>query len=255
MTGLVDWRGRRVAVTGARGGLGARLVARLATRGARVTPVSRGTAWSPPEHDVLVLNAGMGLVQRSGAPVLPAVDEMFRVNVRDPIAQAQAALAAGALHVHVVGSVQSIVSSPHLALYSATKYALRGWAYGAARELPGRVSISYPNGMRTAFFARLAGDPALLAAYATDVAAAEAGYDDPDDVARGILEGLACGAREIIPTSFALGWFRKNEEDVRRMWHPGLTTPSVERFRWWDEVESYWSARLGAGGEPCHVPS
>jgi short-subunit dehydrogenase len=165
---------------------------------------------------------------------------MIRVNVVDTIRDAQAALAAGARHVHVVGSVQGVVSSPHLALYSATKYALRGWAYGSARELPGRVSISYPNGMRTGFFGALGGDPALLARYGAAVDEAAAGYDDPDDVAAGILEGIAWGAREIVPTAFALAWFRKNEEDLRRMWHPGLRQPSVERFEWWDAVAAHW---------------
>jgi hypothetical protein len=48
--------------------------------------------------------------------------------------------------------------------------------------------------------------------------------------------------REIIPSDFALGWFRKNEEDVRRMWHPGLRQPSVERFDWWEAVAAHWSA-------------
>ena len=238
---LFSWDGRRVVVTGARGGLGARLVARLAEAGARVAPVSRGTSWDPAAHEIAFLVAGSGLLQSSAAPLLPAAEEMFRLNVLDAIRDAQAALAAGARHVHVVGSIQGVVSSPHLALYSATKYALRGWAYGSARELPGRVSISYPNGMRTGFFAALAGEPALLAHYGAAVDGAAAGYDDPDDVAAGILEGIGWGAREIIPTPFALAWFRKNEEDVRRMWHPGLRQPSVARFDWWEAVGAHWA--------------
>jgi short-subunit dehydrogenase len=234
--------GRTVAVTGARGGLGTALVERLGALGARVTPVSRGTAWEPNGHQVLVLNAGFGMLQSSADPLRPEASEMFRTNVLDTIAQAQAALAAGAVHVHVVGSVQSIVSAPNLALYSASKYALRGWAYGSARELPGRVSISYPNGIRTRFFASLKGDPRQLAAYAAQVEGAQADYDEPDVVAGGILEGISWGGREIIPTPFALNWFVKNGEDIRRMWHPGLAQPSVEEWDWWPAVRAHFVA-------------
>ena len=237
---LFRWTGRKIAVTGARGGLGSALVSKLKALGCIVTPVSRGTDWDPSDHDILFLNAGFGLVQSSADPVLESAIEMFRVNVLDTVNQAQKALAHRALHVHVVGSVQAIVSSPHLALYSASKYALRGWAYGSARELPGRVSISYPNGIRTNFFTSLQGDPKLLSMYAQQVEATQSMYDDPGAVATGILEGISWGAREIIPTQFALEWFTRNGEDIRRMWHPGLQQPSVERWDWWDQIQAYY---------------
>lgn len=239
--------GRSAAVTGASSGLGKALCAALVAEGVSVTGISRGNSrtsfahpdtWNPEDYDLVFFNSGFGMIYSSSQAirVMGDVDEMFRVNLLNPIVQAQKALAAGAIHTHFVGSIISIVSSPLYALYAATKYGLRGWAYGAARELPGRVSISYPNGIRTHYFANLRGDPALLAQYAGQVEAAQDEYDTPEAVAAGIVEGIQWGAREIVPTEYALTWFEKNGEDVRRMWYPGLRAPSEQRWDWWEAV-------------------
>jgi short-subunit dehydrogenase len=201
-------------------------------------------SWDPAQFEMLFLNAGFGVLQSSASPLLDEVREMFEVNLWNRIHQAQTALSGGAFHVHIVGSVQAFVSSPHLALYSATKHGIRGWAYGSARELPGRVSISYPNGMATSFFTHLKGDPKLMAHYHNAVEKAKWEYDDPKEVAAGILNGIANGAREIIPTLFSLKWFQKNEIDIRRMWHPGLEQPSVEKFDWWEQIQTYAASHL-----------
>ncbi|MEM9176039.1 MAG: SDR family NAD(P)-dependent oxidoreductase [Myxococcota bacterium] len=234
-----DFAGRKTVVTGASQGLGAALVAELRGRGADVTPVSRGDDWDPADFDCLFLNASFGLLQSSASPLGADVREMFDVNVLRTIEQAHKALAAGASHVHVVGSNQSIVAAPASALYSATKHAVRGWAYGSARELPGRVSISYPGGIATNFFKNLRGDEEMLADYLSRVEDAKANYDTPDDVARGIVDGVHFCAREIIPTPFALEWFERNGEDVSRMWHPGLEQPSRAKWDWWTLVRAH----------------
>jgi len=247
----LQFTGRTAAVTGASGGLGHALIGALRNAGAQVTGISRQystphtpATWNPADYDLVIFNAGFGYMQPSDAPLYERNDvtEMFTVNLLQVIDQAQSALAAGALHVHVVGSILSIVSCPYYAIYAATKYGLRGWAYGAARELPGRVSISYPNGIRTPYFQHLRGDPALLAAYAGQVEQAQQQYDTPDAVAQGILAGIASGAREIIPTTYALEWFIKNGEDIGRMWHPRLSQPSVEPFDWWKAVATYYDS-------------
>lgn len=234
-----EFSGRKTVVTGASQGLGASLVAELRARGAEVTPVSRGDEWDPADFDCLFLNASFGLLQSSASPLGEDVREMFEVNVLRTIDQAHTALAAGASHVHVVGSNQSIVAAPASALYSATKHAVRGWAYGSARELPGRVSISYPGGIATNFFRNLRGDPVMLDDYRSRVAEASSNYDAPEDVAQGIVDGVHYCAREIIPTRFALDWFERNGEDVSRMWHPGLEQPSREEWDWWTPVRSH----------------
>ena len=69
--------------------------------------------------------------------------------------------------------------------------------------------------------------------YLSRVAEASSNHDSPQDVAKGILDGVHYCAREIIPTRFALDCFERNGEDVSRMWHPGLEQPSREEWDWW----------------------
>jgi len=250
-----DFSGRKTAVTGASGGLGAALATTLSARGAEVTAISRGDEWDPADFDCLFLNASFGMLQSSADPVHADAREMFDVNVLRTIEQAQTALAAGASHVHVVGSNQSVVAAPASALYSATKYAVRGWAYASARELPGRVSISYPNGIATNFFKNLRGDPVLLADYHARVADAQSSYDSAESVATGIVDGVSWCGREIIPTEFSLAWFVRNGEDIRRMWHPGLEQPSQEEFDWWSLVRSHALTSTSISIRPVSGPS
>ena len=247
MSPFMSFTGKTVAVTGARGGLGQALCQALRESGALVTPISRDDVWNPADYACVFFNAGFGFLQSSRDPLFPMAPELFAVNLLTPITLAQQALAAGTLHVHMVGSILSLVSSPLMSLYAATKYGLRGWAYGSARELPGRVSISYPNGIKTAYFRNLQGDPAILAGYHAQVTSAEANYDTPDMVAAGILEGIRYGGREIVPTMSAYDWCVKNEEPIRRMWVPGLQQPSVERFDWWEQVHAHWQSHKSEG--------
>ena len=245
---VFDYQGKSVAVTGAGGGLGSALAADLERRGAVVTRITRQggpgltlETWVPYLYDMLILNAGFGMIEQANLSLeTDDFEAMVDLNLIVPIRDAQSALEDGCEHVHVVGSIISVVGSPLYSLYAATKYGLRGWAYSAARELPGRVSISYPNGIRTNYFANLRGNADLLAVYAKQVQQAQAEYDTPEAVAEGILTGMRYGAREIIPTRYALEWFVRNEEDIRRMWHPGLVTPSLEPFPWWNEVAAWW---------------
>lgn len=236
---IFDFRGKNVAVTGASGGLGLALVELLEDQGARVTPIARNSSWEPADFEIVFLNAAVGYVQAADSLVLDDMEKMFQINFLQTVKHAQRALAGQCRHVHVVGSVVSHVSAPHLALYAASKHALRGWAYGVARELPGKLSISYPNGIRSNFFSNLMGDPRLIEYYFSQVKNAQHEYDCPDVVAKGIINGIQMGAREIIPTAFALDWFIKNEVDIRRMWHPNLAQPSVEKWDWWDAVISH----------------
>lgn len=239
MKPIFDYCGKNIAVTGTSGGLGLALADQLIEHGARVERIARHAQWEPTDFDIVFLNAAVGYVQASDRQLFDDAQQMFEINFLQTVNDAQRALSGKCQHVHVVGSVVSHISAPHLALYAASKYALRGWAYGAARELPGRVSISYPNGMRSKFFNNLKGDPALIEHYSLQVEKTQEEYDYPELVAQGILVGIQMGAREIIPTRFALEWFVKNEVDIRRMWHPQLEQPSIEMWDWWDAVISH----------------
>src|SRR3990167_10554276 len=223
---LFTWENKRVAVTGAGSGLGLALLNQLNNAGVEAKRIPREHVWNEVSFDCVILNAAVGHIQSTDIPVLEDADHMFLLNFLNTVKLAQKLLASDVKHIHVVGSVVSHVSAPHLALYSASKYALRGWAYGAARDLPGRVSISYPNGMKSEFFNNICGQKDLIEKYTVDAGKAQIDYDSPDVVAKGILEGIQWGAREIIPSQFSYEWFVKNEVDIRRMWYPTLKQPS-----------------------------
>jgi short-subunit dehydrogenase len=242
---LLRLEGRTAAVTGARGGLGTALADALEKEGATVDRISRGMLFAPQNYELLFLNAAFGMIHSAGKR-LEAFDfqEMVQVNLIKTIEDAQLALDAGAIHVHVVGSIVGLVGSPLYGLYGATKAGLRNWAYAAAREMPGRVSISHCNGIRTNYFNNLRGDKDLLAYYGAQVEAAQHTYDSPEEVAEGILDGIQYGAREIIPTAFAEEWILKNvaAEDVSRMWAPGMRRPSIAPWDWHEHIAAYYAA-------------
>lgn len=230
------WEEKRVAVTGASSGVGEALVKRLRALGAYAFRIERNrqAIFDPRGFQYVFLVAGVGWVQSARTPYLQKCQEVWNVNLLNPINRAQAALSSSDAHVHLVGSVQSLIAGVHHGIYAATKHGLRGWAYAAARELPGRVSISYPNGIKdSGYFSNLLGPEEDVRAYQAKVKAVLEEKDTSDDVAAGILEGVSWGGREILPTLGTYEWAKKNEVDTRRMWYPGCLQPSEMRWDWW----------------------
>ncbi|HVE68250.1 MAG TPA: SDR family NAD(P)-dependent oxidoreductase [Solirubrobacteraceae bacterium] len=177
--------GRTALVTGATGGLGQAIARALRARGASLVVSGRrgdvldalaaevgGRAVVADLADradvdrlvaecgdvaVLVANAGVP----ADGPVLEytaaQIDRALDVNLRAPVhlarVLAQPMVARGSGHVVFVSSLSGKVATANSALYSATKFGLRGFASGLRQDLLGTgvgVSCLFPGPIRDA---------------------------------------------------------------------------------------------------------
>jgi short-subunit dehydrogenase len=172
--------GKRVLLSGATGGLGRAIAQELAAEGARLVLSSRKEddlrelARSLPggarRHKAIVADlakegAAAKLVRDAGNvhalianAALPATGELdsftkkeleraLRVNFEAPIAMSHALAPKfakrGEGHLVFISSLSGKVSSPRSSLYSATKFGLRGFAFGLREDLhPHGVGVS-----------------------------------------------------------------------------------------------------------------
>lgn len=169
--------GKRILISGATGGLGRAIAEELAAEGAKLVLSSRREqelrelARSLPggarRHKVIVSDlakagAAEKLIKEAGRldglvanAALPAtgklesfsqreIDRALRVNFESPIKMARAL--APELerrregHIVVIASLSGKVGSPRASLYNATKFGLRGFAFGLREDL-------YPKGV------------------------------------------------------------------------------------------------------------
>ncbi|HEY1854651.1 MAG TPA: SDR family NAD(P)-dependent oxidoreductase [Solirubrobacterales bacterium] len=237
----MEVRGRRALLTGATGGIGRaiarelaaagatvllsgrqaealeQLVAELPGEGHAVLPADLGdadaaaslaaaaTALGPV--DVLVANAG-----RPGTGWLSAIPEeemarTLRVNLEAPMLLAQALvepmLERGSGSLVFVASLSGKAASPRSALYNATKFGLRGFAFGLRTDLAPRgvgVSVVSPGFVRDAgMFAKSgARTPPGI------------GTSTPEEVAAAVLKAIRSERLEIVvapPVARALSHF------------------------------------------------
>jgi short-subunit dehydrogenase len=230
----VQLGGTTVLLTGASGGIGRAVARALHARGARVLLSGRRTAVLEDlraelagsaeviEADLGDAAGAAGLAARAGAvdvlvanAGLPAsgplesftsaeIDRALDVNLRAPIQLSRALLPGmverGRGHVVLVSSLAGKVASVGSAVYSATKFGLRGFAAGLREDLHGSgvgVTVVFPS------FIREAGMYAE-----TEVELPRwVGTRTPDDVARAVVRGIETGKAEIdvAPLSLRLG--------------------------------------------------
>ncbi|MGH8445883.1 MAG: oxidoreductase [Solimonas sp.] len=111
--------------------------------------------------DVLVNNAGYGLVAGVEEASLAEIRAQFDVNVFGAVAVMQAVLpqlrARRRGHIVNITSVSGLVGWPSLGIYSGSKFALEGISETLAQEVAGlgiKVTMVEPGGFRTEFAGR-----------------------------------------------------------------------------------------------------
>ena len=181
--------GARTLVTGATGGIGGAVARALHGRGAQVVLSGRraellrelGTslgdrtevipldlvdregpgrlADAAGDVDVLVANAALPASGRVDDFQHDEIDRALDVNLRAPIQLTRAVLPGmierGRGHVVFVSSLSGKVASPRSAIYSATKFGLRGFAAGLREDVESRgigVTVVFPGFVSDAGF-------------------------------------------------------------------------------------------------------
>lgn len=241
----MELAGRSTLLTGATGGLGRAIAAALAAQGAklilsgrqaealqaqaaelpgeghRVLPADLGEegaaerlAAEAGDVDVLIANAGL-----PGAGLLtdfsPAqVTRTLRVNLEAPMLMARALYPAmverGSGHLVFVSSLSGKVASPRTAIYSATKFGLRGFAFGLRSDLGPQgvgVSVVSPGFVREAgMFADAGAKPPP-----------GMGTTTPDKVGAATVKAIEHDKVEVVVAPLQL----------RAMSHFAMATPSI----------------------------
>ncbi|MFD5097493.1 SDR family NAD(P)-dependent oxidoreductase [Streptomyces albidochromogenes] len=181
----MDVAGSHVLLTGATGGIGSVLAARLTAQGARLTVSGRQEqalkatanacgaravvadlavrsdvvrlAETCAEADILVANAALPASGDLLDYTEEQIDRALDVNLRAPVLLSRLLtehmVARGRGHVVLVGSISGKAATKSASLYNATKFGLRGFALALRQELRGAgvgVSLVQPGFVRDA---------------------------------------------------------------------------------------------------------
>jgi NAD(P)-dependent dehydrogenase (short-subunit alcohol dehydrogenase family) len=155
--------------------------------------------------DVLVNNAGIGLLGGAEESSIRQVQALFDVNLFGAIRMTNAVLPAmrkrGEGRIINIGSVLGLIPAPYSAHYSATKHALEGYSESLDHETRAfniRVSLIEPGYTRSGFEQNTLKPDSVLAEYdqiRTDVSASlkefMAAADLPQVVADAVLRAAA----------------------------------------------------------------
>lgn len=213
----MELAGSRALVTGATGGIGQAIARRLHSRGATVLLsgrqadvlerlaaelgeraevlvadlADRADVAALPERaghvDVLIANAALPASGHLHSFAPEEIDRALDVNLRAPIMLARDLTPAMAErqrgHVVLISSLAGKASSAGSSMYSASKFALRGFAQGLHEDLLHAgvgVTTVFPGFIRDAgmFHASGAKLPRFI------------GMPTPDDVAKGVVKGI-----------------------------------------------------------------
>jgi len=218
----MDISGSKILVTGATGGLGQAIAAALGDRGAKLVLTGRRTEVLMPlaapygaevigvdladpravarlaeecgSVDAVVANAGLPGSGRLESYAVEEIDRLLDVNLRAPImlahALAPAMVARGRGAFVFMSSLSGKSAAPGTALYSATKYGLRGFALSLRADLHGSgvgVSVVNPGFIR---------DAGMFAESGAELPAG-VGTKTPADVAAAVVRALEKNPAEL----------------------------------------------------------
>lgn len=217
-------RDSKVLLTGATGGLGAAMAREFAAHGARLVLSGRNRALLDPlaeelgaiaapcdltdrvalrallaEHpdtDVLIANAAVPATGAIDSFTEDEIDRVIAANLAAPIQMARTLVpgmvARGRGHVVVLSSLGGKVASPGASMYAATKFGLRGFAFGLRQDLAGTgvgVSVISPGFIREAgMFAKSGAEDALPPGVGTN---------SPQEVAEAALDAILSDRFEV----------------------------------------------------------
>jgi short-subunit dehydrogenase len=218
----VNIAGRTVLLTGATGGLGNAIARALTDKGAKLVMTGRRTDVLEPlavalsgraiaadladrsavprliadagEVDILVANAGLPADGRVDEFTEDEIDRALDVNLRAPILLAKALsepmVARGEGHLLFMSSLSGKVATHSSAIYSATKFGLRGFASGMRQDLRNSgvgVSAIFPGPIR---------DAGMFSEAEVELPRG-AGTRSPEDVARAVVRAIEQNRAEI----------------------------------------------------------
>ena len=191
-------RGGRLIVTGRRGDVLDELIAKYGGRAVIVDLAERDDverlAKEAGEVDILIANAGLPASGALDSFTVNEIDRALDVNLRAPMMLARqlapAMVAKRCGHLLFVSSLYGKAASPGTAVYSATKYGLRGFAAALRQDLHGAgvgVSVVFPGVIR---------DAGMFADAKVDLPRG-VGTSSPDEVANAVVAAIEKNRGEV----------------------------------------------------------
>jgi short-subunit dehydrogenase len=191
-------RGGRLIVTGRRGDVLDELIAKYGGRAVIVDLAEREDverlAREVGEVDILIANAGLPASGALDSFTVNEIDRALDVNLRAPMMLARqlapAMVAKRCGHLLFVSSLYGKAASAGTAVYSATKYGLRGFAAALRQDLHGAgvgVSVVFPGVIR---------DAGMFADAKVDLPRG-VGTSSPDEVADAVVAAIEKNRGEV----------------------------------------------------------